>query len=300
MTTASDTATLAVQPRATHRGRPLQRRLGRLLLHMILLCGAVIMVGPFVWVVSTSLKTQADIVAYPPQLIPHPLVLDNYSTLFAFTDMLRYMVNSVGVVTVIVAGQLLTCSLAAYAFARLQFRGRDVLFLAYLGTMMIPSQVTLIPGFILMKYLGWIDTYFALTVPFMLFTAFGTFLLRQSFLAIPAEIEQAARVDGCGYLLLYARIALPLAKPALATVAVFASLYFWNDFLWPLIVTNSDVHRTLQVGLALAEQNYGSAAWGNWGTITAGAAVAAAPMVLAFLFAQRYFVQGIVMTGLKG
>ncbi len=273
------------------------RRVGHALLHGVLILGALTCLVPFLWMVSTSFKTAATVVSIPPQFIPHPVVGDNYVRVFTVAPMVRYFLNSVGVVTVIVAGQLLSNSLAAYAFARLTFRGRDALFFAYLGTMMIPSQVTLIPSFILMKDLGWIDTYFALTVPFMLGSAFGTFLLRQSFLTIPAELEQAATIDGCGYLRLYARIALPLSKPALATFGVFSFLFFWNDFLWPLIVTNSDEHKTLQVGLVTIAQNYFGT---DWGSLMAGTVVSVVPMVLIFLFAQRYFVQGIALTGLKG
>jgi multiple sugar transport system permease protein len=269
----------------------------RVLLHAVLLIGGLSCLVPFLWLLSTSLKTAPNVISIPPQFVPAPLIWDNYVHVFTVAPMLRYILNSVGVVAVIVAGQVLSNSLAAYAFARLEFRGRDALFFAYLGTMMIPGQVTLIPGFILMKYLGWIDTYYALTVPFMLGSAFGTFLLRQSFLTIPVELEHAARIDGCGYLRLYARIAMPLSKPALATFGVFSFLYFWNDFLWPLIVTNSNDHKTLQVGLVTIAQNYFGT---DWGALTSGTVVSIVPMVVVFLFAQRYFVQGITLTGLKG
>jgi multiple sugar transport system permease protein len=269
----------------------------RILLHTVLLIGGLSCLVPFLWLLSTSLKTASNVISIPPQFIPSPLIWDNYVHVFTVAPMLRYILNSVGVVTVIVGGQVLSNSLAAYAFARLEFRGRDALFFAYLGTMMIPGQVTLIPSFILMKYLGWIDTYYALTVPFMLGSAFGTFLLRQAFLTIPAELEHAARIDGCGYLRLYARIAMPLSKPALATFGVFSFLYFWNDFLWPLIVTNSNDHKTLQVGLVTIAQSYFGT---DWGALTAGTVVSIVPMALVFLFAQRYFVQGITLTGLKG
>jgi multiple sugar transport system permease protein len=292
---------IRVLPRSTIVGTratvPVRHRLLRVLLHAMLLIGGLSCLVPFLWLLSTSLKTAPNVISIPPQFIPAPLIWDNYVHVFSVAPMLRYFLNSVGVVAVIVAGQVLSNSLAAYAFARLEFRGRDALFFAYLGTMMVPGQVTLIPSFILMKYLGWIDTYYALTVPFMLGSAFGTFLLRQSFLAIPAELEHAARIDGCGYLRLYARIAMPLSKPALATFGVFSFLYFWNDFLWPLIVTNSNDHKTLQVGLVTIAQSYFGT---DWGALTAGTVVSIVPMVLIFLFAQRYFVQGITLTGLKG
>ena len=289
---------IRVMPRSTIAGaRATVPMLPRIVLHAVLLLGGLSCLVPFLWLLSTSLKTAPNVISIPPQFIPSPLIWDNYVHVFTVAPMLRYILNTVGVVAVVVAGQVLSNSLAAYAFARLEFRGRDALFFAYLGTMMIPGQVTLIPSFILMKYLGWIDTYYALTVPFMLGSAFGTFLLRQSFLTIPAELEHAARIDGCGYLRLYARIAMPLSKPALAAFGVFSFLYFWNDFLWPLIVTNSNDHKTLQVGLVTIAQSYFGT---DWGALTAGTVVSIVPMVLVFLFAQRYFVQGITLTGLKG
>lgn len=186
-------------------------------------------------------------------------------------------------------------SLAAYAFARMQFRGRDILFLLYLGTLMIPGQVTIVPLFILMKYLNWVDTYQALILPGS-FTAFGTFLLRQFFLSIPFELEDAARIDGCSRFGMYWRIILPLSGPALATLAIFTFIQQWNNFLWPLIVTNSDSMKTLPLGIAMFQTQNGT----QWHLMMAASAIAIVPTLILFIFAQKYFVKGITLSGMGG
>lgn len=268
-----------------------------LIRHVLLVTIAITCLVPFLWMISTSFKTQADVFTFPPQFVPRPFVLDAYHDLFFVVPMARYALNSAFVATSIMLGQLVFNTLAAYSFAKIPFHGRDVLFIAYLGTMMIPSQVTIVPLFILMKYLGWVDTYYALIMPFILGSAFGTFLIRQYFLTVPRDLEDAARVDGAGHIRILWDVAVPLAKPVMATFAVFSFMYFWNDFMWPLIVTNSEAHKTLTVGLATLSQGYYGT---NWPLLMAGTVVSILPILVIFAFAQRYFVQGIALTGLKG
>ncbi|MBE2241024.1 MAG: carbohydrate ABC transporter permease [Caldilineaceae bacterium] len=280
--------------RAARRAGPV---IGRLAVHLFLIVLSISCLLPLVWMISTSFKEQFQVFSYPPEWLPDPWTLKGYQRLFSMSPIGNWLFNSVLVAVTITACQLVFSSLAAYAFARVRFPGRDVIFMGYLATMMIPSQVTLIPGYILIKYLGWIDTYFALTVPFLFGSAFGTFLLRQFFQTIPTELEDAARIDGAGYFDIYWRIILPLAKPALATLGVFVFLHFWNDFLWPLIVINTNELRTLPVGLAVVSRSmFGT----DWPALMGGAVISLVPILTIFFFAQRYFVQGITLTGLKG
>jgi multiple sugar transport system permease protein len=249
-----------------------------------------------VWMISTSFKESFQVFVFPPEFIPDPWTVQGYRKIFTIAPLTSWIINSVFVATSITICQLLFSSMAAYAFARIEFPGRDIVFMGYLATMMIPMQVTLIPTYILINYFGWIDTMAALTVPFLFGSAFGTFLLRQFFLGIPTELEDAARIDGASYLTSYFRIILPLAKPALATLGVFVFLHFWNDFLWPLIVINSDKRFTLQVGLAILSRGYFGT---DWTALMAGTVISLVPILTIFFFAQRYFVEGITLTGLK-
>src|SRR5690625_2186336 len=203
--------------------------------------------------------------------------------------------NSLVVALAVTGLQLVTCSMAAYAFARLRFKGRDTLFLGYLGTLMIPAQVVLIPNFIVLRQLGWIDTYQALILP-AAFSAFGTFLLRQYFLTIPRELEDAAVVDGANHWQIYLRVIMPLSGPALSALAIFAFLSNWNSFLYPLIVTTRVNMSTLTVGLNTLQGQYNTA----WTLLMAGSVIALVPILLVFIFAQRYFIAGVTMTGLGG
>ena len=268
---------------------------GRALSYVVLGAGAAIMLLPFVWMVSTSLKTPADIFVYPPQWLPNPVRWSNYADVMHVLPFGRYVLNTTLVATSVTALHLLVSSLAAYAFARLRFPGRNRLFLAYLATLMVPGQVTLIPNFLIVKYLGWIDTYQALIVP-QAFSAFGTFLLRQFFLTIPRELEDAARIDGASALGVYWRIILPLSGPALATLGVFTFTAQWNNFLWPLIVINDEQLRTLTVGLRALVGQFTV----QYQLLMAGSVIALVPMLVVFLLAQRFFVRGIALTGLAG
>ena len=277
------------------RRRPTSRLLGHALAYALMIAGAVVTLLPFLWMVSTSLNELENVGSLPPQWIPDPVVLHNYGDVWDQLPFGNFLFNSTYITLLNVIGQLLVCSLSAYAFARLEFRGRDKLFYLYLATMMIPGQVTLIPAFVLMRWLSWIDSPLALIVP-GLGSAFGIFLLRQFFLTIPKELEDAARIDGYGLWGIYWHIILPLSRPALATLAVFTFLGSWNDFLWPFVVINTSERMTLPVGLSFLSQNHST----QWPQLMAGSTMSLIPVVLVFLLAQRYFVEGITVTGLKG
>jgi multiple sugar transport system permease protein len=250
---------------------------------------------PIVWMVLTAFKSAPEVAANPPTWWPREWHPENFAAAWTFAPFGRYLINSFVMVGGITILQTVTSALAAYAFARLQFRGRDLLFLLYLGTLMIPPQVTVIPQFILIKELDWVDTYQGLIIP-QAFTAFGVFLLRQFFLGIPRELEDAARIDGASRFGCFWRIILPLSGPALATLAVFAFLFHWNNLLWPLIVSNSDATVPVVVGLRNFQGQYGT----EWNLLMAAAAIATIPTVIVYLLAQRWFVRGITMSGFGG
>ena len=264
------------------------------LTHVLLYGLAILTVAPFIWMVLTSFKEMSEIFSYPPTWWPENFTFENYTNAFSAAPFGRFYGNSLFVAIAATVGQLITCSLAAYAFARMEFKGRDVLFYLFLGTMMVPAHVTMIPSFMILHGLGWIDTYLALIVP-MLASAFGTFLLRQFFMTIPKELEEAAFIDGCTRWGVLWRIILPLSKPALATLAIFTFMTVFNDFIWPLIVLNSEDMYTVQLGLAIFRDRYSI----EWGNLMAGSVVATLPILLVFFFAQKYFIQGITLSGLK-
>jgi len=266
----------------------------RILLHGFLYSLAAVILLPFVWMVLTSFKELGEILQYPPRWLPSEFHFENYSNALTAAPFDRFYFNSLFVAVTVTMGQIVTCSLAAYAFARLRFWGRDVLFLLFLGTMMIPGQVTMIPGFMILHWLGWIDTYYALIVP-GLASAFGTFLLRQFFLTIPRELEDAAFIDGCSRFGVLWRVILPLSKPALVTLAIFTFMGVFNDFLWALIVTNSEEMRTVQLGLAIFRDRYVT----EWDKLMAGSVMATLPVLILFFAGQKYFIKGITLSGLK-
>ena len=281
--------------KARREGRQRKKRLTRLGLHALLIAGSVVMLVPFAWMLSTSLKAPGDVFTYPPQWIPQPARWENYRETVTVMPFGRYYLNSTIQAVAVTVLQLLTASLAAFAFARLRFRGRDALFMLYLATMMIPFPVTLIPNFIIMRYLHWIDTFRALILP-PAFSAFSTFLLRQYFLSIPVEMDDAARVDGASSFRIWWQIILPLSGPALATLAIFTFLGQWNSFLWPLVVTNSDKMRTLPVGLAAFQGQYSV----QWNLLMAGSVIAVVPILVIYIVGQKWFVRGITLTGMGG
>jgi len=265
------------------------------ILYAILVISALFMIVPFLWMLSTSLKTDQYVLTMPPQFFPRPLTLHSYMRLAELFPIGRMFFNSLLVATLTTLGQLATCSMAAYAFARMRFKGRNVLFLIYLATLMIPFQVTITPLFILMRYLGWINTYQGLIFPGM-FSAFGTFLLRQSFLTVPKELDEAAVIDGASHFTIYQRIILPLSKPALATLGVFSFMGSWNAFLWPLFVVRDMEMMTLPVGLATLHGRWLT----EWNLVMAGPVITILPLLVVYLIAQKYFVRGVLLSGIKG
>ncbi len=273
----------------------LSRLFGKAVLYLLLVLGALVMIVPFVWMISTSLKTGQFVLTMPPQLIPNPITLESYRRLFELYPIGRMLFNSLVVAGLTTLGQLVTCSMAAYAFARLKFRGHNVVFLLYLATLMVPFQVTITPLFILMRIFGWINTYQGLILPGV-FSAFGTFMLRQAFITIPVEYEESAHMDGASPLTIFLRIILPLSKPALATLTVFAFMGSWNAFLWPLFIVREQTLMTLPVGLATLQGRWLT----EWNLVMAGTVITVLPMLVLYLLAQKYLVQGFVMSGLKG
>ncbi len=277
------------------------KRLENPFVHVLLILGAVAMVMPFAWMLSTSLKDAGQVASYPPQWIPTTLVWENYVRAWQAAPFARYFFNSTVIAVAVTLGTLITSSLAAYAFARIRFPGRNLLFAIYLGSMMIPHQMTIIPSFLVLRNLGDIspalglDTYFALIAPFVA-SAFGVFLLRQSFLTLPNELEDAAILDGCGKLGFLWRIVIPLSRPALATLALFSFMGNWNSYLWPLIVTNSNNMRTVQIGLRYFVGQEGNS---QWALMMAAAVFVSLPIVIVYLLVQKQFVQGIAGTGIK-
>ncbi len=264
------------------------------LIHAVLLAGALVMVTPFLWMVTLSLKP-VELTYQPPHLIPTRFEVSNYSRAWQAAPFARYYFNSVVMTGGIVVSQVLLSSLAAYAFARLRFPGRDILFLIFLGTMMVPFHVILIPSYLIINRLGWVDSYAALIVPRMV-SAFGIFLLRQYYQGIPQELDEAAMIDGLGRLGTWWRIIVPLSAPGLATLGIFAFMFGWNDFLWPLVVTNDPDMRTVQLGLAMFQGRYGT----QWTVLMAGTVTATLPTLAVFLLGQRWFIQSVAQTGVKG
>jgi multiple sugar transport system permease protein len=266
-----------------------------LLQHGLLLAAVAITLLPYAWMVSSSFKANADIISDSIELIPRHPILDNYVAALTTTPVGTAILNSLimagGETILVVATSVLT----AYPFARLRFRGRDTVFLLVLGSMMIPSQVTMIPTFILMKWLGWIDTYQGLIVPRAI-TPFGIFLMRQFLLTLPRELEEAAVIDGCGRLRILLQICLPHLGPAMAALAIFTFTASWNEFFWPLIVVQSEGMQTVQTLIAALKQ----AEVADWGMIMAVITLSVFPTVAIYIMMQRYFVRGVALSGIKG
>ena len=261
-----------------------------------LLLGGLLMMIPFLWMFSTSWRLAKDSFSLPPQWLPTAWRIENYQEVLNGIPFLAFVVNSLKVSVLITLGQLVTCSMAAYAFARLRFPGRDLLFLLFLSQLMVPQQVTIIPIFILIRVLGLLDTHWALIIP-AIFSAFGTFLLRQFFLTIPYELEDAARVDGAGYFRTFLQIILPLAGPGLSTLAIFVFNFYWNEFFRPLLFISTWEKMTLPLGLTVMRGYLGV---GNVAAIMAGVSMGILPVLIVFLLAQRYLIEGITLTGIKG
>lgn len=280
-------------------------------LYAVLIIGGVTMLVPFLWMLSTSIKQPGEVFApgggirwLPEHFFWRDTVLDgenirawwgNYPDAWNEINFFRLYLTSIFVAVVGTFGQVLTSSMAAYAFARLSFPGRDRLFFAYLATMMVPGSVTMIPVFVVMKTLGWINSYQALIIP-GLFSAYGTFMLRQFFMSLPSDLEDAAKIDGSGYLGIWARVIMPLSKPALATLTTFTFMGFWGSYMWPLVVTITEEFRTLPIGLKYFVGQHST----NYTQLMAGSVIALVPVLAVFIFNQRYFVEGIKLSGIKG
>lgn len=267
--------------------------MSRALSYVLLTVLAGLCLIPLVWMVLTAFKPEDEV--FSLSLIPSTPAWWNFPRAFTFFPFSRFLANTIVVAVGGTLLHLITSCLAAYAFARLRFRGREALFLLYLGTLMVPQQVTIVPLFLMMRDVGWVDTYWALILPGA-FHALGVFLLRQFFLTIPRELEESAFMDGAGRLRILIQIILPLSRPALATLAVFTFIREWNSFLWPLIATTSPEMRVLSVGLSLFTGQYGT----EWHLLMAAATVTLLPTLVVFGLAQRYFVKGIALTGFGG
>ncbi len=267
-----------------------------ILIYALLLAVGALLLTPFAWLLSTALKAEsADLFAYPPQWIPDPIVWGNFVKAWNILPFGLYIFNTFFIAITTVLLNLLLCSLCGYALARMRFPGRKTILYIVLATTMVPFQVLLIPLFIVTLKLGLVDSYAGVILPVAV-NAFGIFLLRQAFSTIPTDIEEAARIDGCGDLMIYARIMMPLIKPALATLAAFTFVAQWNDFLWPLVVLKSRELYTLQLGLASLQGVFGV----NWRYISAASVIALVPSVIFFLFTQRFFTRGLTSGAVKG
>jgi multiple sugar transport system permease protein len=269
--------------------------MGSIISHTFLIIFSLIVLFPFLWMLDTALKPDADVFLFPPTLIPNPIQWQNFAAVWTYLPFGRFIINSLivaGIGTILV---LITSSLAAYAFARLRFFGRETIFVAYLGTLIVPQAVLVIPEFLLIRYLGWVNSYQALILPGA-FTAFGTFLLRQFFRTIPVELEESALIDGASRLRILWSIILPLSRAALGVLGLFTFIGFWNNFLWPLIVVNTTDMATIPLGLQMFQGQHGT----EWSYMMAGATISVMPGIILVILLQRYLVEGITLTGLGG
>jgi len=286
--------TTVVTPRRA-RTHSTRQRWGRVLSQTLVMIAALIVLTPFIWMVSTALKPAGEVFATPPALIGSRIQWSNFIDAWTYLPFGRFMLNGVivaGLGTIMV---VLTSAMAAYAFSRIRWKGRDGTFLMYLATLMIPQEVLIVPMFILMRNLGWVNSYQALIVPWA-FTAFGTFLLRQFFLTLPDELEEAARIDGAGRWTSFVRIILPLSKPALGTLAVFTFIGYWNSFLWPLLIVSDVNMATVPLGLNMFLGQTGN----QWNLLMAASTISVIPSALIVILLQRYLVSGIALSGMGG
>ncbi len=279
-----------------HRFHRREQIVGRVLAYVILILGAFAMLLPLFWMLSTSLKPERGVFTMPPQWIPDPIILDNYTEVWQRTDLARGFFNSTFIALTTTIGEILVSTLAGFAFARMLFPGRKYFFGLLLVTMMIPGVVTMIPAFILFRLLGWIDTWLPLIVPLLFGTAFAIFLSRQYFSSLPRELEDAAKVDGCNYWQIYWYIFMPNAKPIIATLFVLGVIARWNDFLGPLIYLRSVENFTIPLMLIRLNSVYAL----RWPLLMAGSVIAVVPVIVVFILLQRYFVESVAITGIKG
>jgi multiple sugar transport system permease protein len=263
--------------------------------HLALIVIGLFFALPFYWLVSTALKTDTQIFRIPPVWIPHPIVWENFPKALRYVPFGLYTLNTLRICVLTVIGTVLSCSLVAYSLAKVPWKGRNWVFYSLLATMILPGQVTMVPTFTIFKWLGWIGTPLPLIVPSFFGSAFNIFLLRQFFLTIPAELSDAARLDGCSDAAIFWRVVLPLSRPALVTVGLFTFIGNWNDFLGPLLYLNDERTYTLSMGLQRFVSQHGA----EWAMLMAASTVMTLPIIVLFFFAQRTFIQGIATTGLK-
>ncbi len=283
--------------RSDRRRKPFRFYMGRTSQYAVMLLLSVIFMVPLVWIVSSSLKTQGQVFAYPPVWIPNPVMWSNYVEALNRAPLLRWLMNTAIITGFAIAGNVITSSMVAFGFARLRFPGRAPLFVLLLSTMMLPQVVTLIPRFIMFKWLGWLDTFLPLIVPtFFGGGAFNIFLVRQFYLTIPKDFDEAARIDGASNWDIWRRILVPLSKPVLIAIGIFSFVYHWNDFLNPLIFLFSEDMKTLALGL----RAFIDPADASWNISMAASMYLVIPITILFFVGQRYFIRGVVMTGIAG
>jgi len=263
--------------------------------YLLLIIGALIVVYPIFFALGLSLMGAGEVGSFPPHIIPHSIELGNFNAAMDAAPLGRFMLNSFLVSMIVTIAQLITASLAAYAFAFFEFRYKNVLFLLFLSTMMIPGESTIIPNYLTMRSLGWINTYQGLTIPFMA-TAFGTFLLRQYFMTLPRELFDAARIDGCSRFRYLWSIVLPMSRPALGTLGVYAFITTWNQYLWPLLMTNDANMRTVQIGIGMLQFQDAT----TWNVVMAGVVIILLPSLLTLILGQKQLIKGLTAGAVKG
>jgi multiple sugar transport system permease protein len=279
------------------RLRTIGKKVGRALAaYGVLTAFALVMLGPLLWMALSALKTPMQLFDYPPTWIPNPVIWSNFADAWNAAPFGKFFGNSAKVTALTTAGALLLCSMAGYAFARLNFRGKRVTFALLLSTLMIPYTVRVIPLFVMLRSFGWVNTHYALIVPPVFSNVFGVFLLRQFYMSLPQELDEAALIDGCSYFGIYWRILMPLSKPAVATLGLFTFRTSWNQFLPALVYISSIKKQTITVGLTVFQDEFIT----DWHLMMAASTLAVLPVLVVYVTAQKYFIRGIVLTGLKG
>jgi ABC-type glycerol-3-phosphate transport system permease component len=276
--------------------RPINLHWETVLTVIFLLIGAAVMIAPFAWIMQVAFSSSARAYQLPPQFFPSEITLQNFANVFKDVPYLNFIRNSFYIASAITIGQLITCPMAAYPFARLKFPGKNFLFIVLLATLMIPVQVTIVPLFIFMRQIGLYNTLWSVIMP-ALISPFGVFLLRQYFMTIPTELEDAARIDGASYITIFWRIIIPLSLPAMMTLGIITFVFWWNEYFTPLIMIHDPLLQVLPVGLTLLQGRYSAGAVGN---VAAGVTMAVIPILIVFLILQRNIIKSIASTGLKG
>lgn len=301
MTPVTDSTRAIVTPGIRHRNAPVRdravRRMNATVLHALLIVGGIVMVFPFLWMLLTSFKTLPQLLTDPLAFLPDPWTVDNYTEAWSAVPFGQAYVNSIYIAALVVVGTLITAAMAGYAFARIPFRGSKALFIVFLATQMIPAQVTLIPFYLLMSQLGWVDSHLALIVPGMLANPFAVFLMRQFVLSLPKELEEAAIVDGAGRWRIFWSVILPNLKPGLAALSIIVSLSVWNAFLFPLVLLNTPDLFTVPLLLTSFQGQFGSV---NYGLVMAASAISTVPMLIVFVIGQRRILNSMAASGLGG